>query len=237
VPRDDAARDRKHTRECRSHSHARNYYFQNTPRKCSKPQEAPLRGRSAFSVRTVKRLSAIESSRIRTTEERGRTLGYDGEVGRCVSEYRLADDSRGIELEVISVRRRRRRRRRQRWWWSVTQRATKRFRATLAAVTAACRSEHAKLCSASRPRRATKNIGESMSRLDLGLQNLSAMAHQTRSLPQLRIKFCATVAASLQIVLLLTVLPQGKFAGRTSDTLRRACTRHYSRPWFPLSLV
>ncbi|KAH0956727.1 hypothetical protein HN011_008160 [Eciton burchellii] len=116
---------------------------QNTPRKCSKPQEAPLRERSAFSVRTVKRLSAIESSRIRTTEERGRTLGYDGEVG-----------------------------------------------------------------SASRPRRATKNIGESMSRLDLGLQNLSAMAHQTRSLPQLRIKFCATVAASLQIVLLLTVLPQ-----------------------------
>lgn len=49
-----------------------------------------------------------------------------------------------------------------------------------------------------------------MSRLDLGLQNSSAMARQTRGLPQLRIKFCATLATGLQIVLLLTVLPQGK---------------------------
>ncbi|EZA57583.1 hypothetical protein X777_02123, partial [Ooceraea biroi] len=56
------------------------------------------------------------------------------------------------------------------------------------------------------------NIGKSMSRLDLGLQNSSAMAHQTRGLPQLRIKFCATVAAGLQIVLLLTVLPQDRLA-------------------------
>ncbi|TGZ49310.1 Uncharacterized protein DBV15_03069 [Temnothorax longispinosus] len=34
------------------------------------------------------------------------------------------------------------------------------------------------------------------------------MAHQAGGLPQLRIKFCNTIAAGLQIVLLLTVLPQ-----------------------------
>ncbi|KYQ55932.1 hypothetical protein ALC60_05214 [Trachymyrmex zeteki] len=56
------------------------------------------------------------------------------------------------------------------------------------------------------------NIGKSVSRLDLGLQNSSAMAHQARGLPQLRIKFYNTIVAGLQIVLLLTVLPQGKLA-------------------------
>lgn len=56
------------------------------------------------------------------------------------------------------------------------------------------------------------NIGKSVSRLDLGLQNSSAMAHQARGLSQLRIKFYNTIAAGLQIVLLLTVLPQGKLA-------------------------
>ncbi|KYN08099.1 Neuronal acetylcholine receptor subunit alpha-7 [Cyphomyrmex costatus] len=52
------------------------------------------------------------------------------------------------------------------------------------------------------------NIGKSVSRLDLSLQNSSAMAHQARGLPQLRIKFYNTIVAGLQIVLLLTVLPQ-----------------------------
>ncbi|EGI57974.1 hypothetical protein G5I_13952 [Acromyrmex echinatior] len=52
------------------------------------------------------------------------------------------------------------------------------------------------------------NIGKSVSRLDLGLQNSSAMAHQARGLSQLRIKFYNTIVAGLQIVLLLTVLPQ-----------------------------
>lgn len=96
-------------------------------------------------------------------------------------------------------------------------------------MTAACRSEHAKLCGALRSRRGTSGPGErtSASRCrasTLGLQNSSAMAHQTRDLPQLRIKFYNTVAAGLQIVLLLTVLPQGKFAGtRISDILRLHC--------------
>ncbi|KYN17440.1 Neuronal acetylcholine receptor subunit alpha-7 [Trachymyrmex cornetzi] len=54
------------------------------------------------------------------------------------------------------------------------------------------------------------NIGKSVSRLDLGLQNSSAMAHQARGLPQLRIKFYNTIVAGLQIVLLLTVLPQAR---------------------------
>ncbi|KOX80848.1 hypothetical protein WN51_04713 [Melipona quadrifasciata] len=39
------------------------------------------------------------------------------------------------------------------------------------------------------------------------LQNSFAMANQTRGLPQMRIKLCM-VSAGLQIVLLLTVLPQ-----------------------------
>jgi len=56
------------------------------------------------------------------------------------------------------------------------------------------------------------NIGNSVSRLDLGLQNSSAMAYQARGLSQLRIKFYNTIVAGLQIVLLLTVLPQGKLA-------------------------
>ncbi|XP_076177262.1 nicotinic acetylcholine receptor alpha6 isoform X2 [Ptiloglossa arizonensis] len=44
------------------------------------------------------------------------------------------------------------------------------------------------------------------------LQNSFAMANQTRGLPQMRIKLCM-VSASLQIVLLLTVLPQESLCG------------------------
>lgn len=88
----------------RTYTYTRNHYFQDPSRECSKCWGASSRERSAFSLRTIKRrhLSTIETSRIRTTEKRGRTLGYDGQVGRCVSEgieYRLADDSRGIELD------------------------------------------------------------------------------------------------------------------------------------------
>ncbi|XP_043260896.1 neuronal acetylcholine receptor subunit alpha-7 isoform X1 [Colletes gigas] len=44
------------------------------------------------------------------------------------------------------------------------------------------------------------------------LQNSFAMANQTRALPQMRIKLCM-VSAGLQIVLLLTVLPQESLCG------------------------
>ncbi|XP_076277061.1 nicotinic acetylcholine receptor alpha6 isoform X4 [Lasioglossum baleicum] len=44
------------------------------------------------------------------------------------------------------------------------------------------------------------------------LQNSFAMADQTRALPQMRINLCM-VSAGLQIVLLLTVLPQGSLCG------------------------
>ncbi|KYM81940.1 hypothetical protein ALC53_07581 [Atta colombica] len=60
------------------------------------------------------------------------------------------------------------------------------------------------------------NIGNSVSRLDLGLQNSSAMAYQARGLSQLRIKFYNTIVAGLQIVLLLTVLPQAREYSETT---------------------
>ncbi|KYN41833.1 Neuronal acetylcholine receptor subunit alpha-7 [Trachymyrmex septentrionalis] len=74
------------------------------------------------------------------------------------------------------------------------------------------------------------NIGKSVSRLDLGLQNSSAMAHQARGLSQLRIKFYNTIVAGLQIVLLLTVLPQGKLAEmHFSIFYESLCGRHEKR--------
>ncbi|XP_053973342.1 neuronal acetylcholine receptor subunit alpha-7 isoform X1 [Hylaeus anthracinus] len=51
-----------------------------------------------------------------------------------------------------------------------------------------------------------------------GLQNSFAMANQTRGLPQMRIKLCM-VSAGLQIVLLLTVLPQESLCGQHEKRL------------------
>lgn len=59
------------------------------------------------------------------------------------------------------------------------------------------------------------------------LQNSFAMANQTRGLPQMRIKLC-TVSAGLQIVLLLTVLPQGKFRIRWFPPIFRYRSIHHS---------
>ncbi|XP_067206868.1 neuronal acetylcholine receptor subunit alpha-7 isoform X3 [Linepithema humile] len=54
------------------------------------------------------------------------------------------------------------------------------------------------------------------------------MAHQTRGLPQLRIKFYNTVAAGLQIVLLLTVLPQESLCGRHEKRLLNHLLANYN---------
>ncbi|XP_014473834.1 PREDICTED: neuronal acetylcholine receptor subunit alpha-7 isoform X2 [Dinoponera quadriceps] len=54
------------------------------------------------------------------------------------------------------------------------------------------------------------------------------MAHQTRGLPQLRIKFYTTVAAGLQIVLLLTVLPQESLCGRHEKRLLNHLLLNYN---------
>ncbi|XP_025075030.1 acetylcholine receptor subunit alpha-type acr-16 [Pogonomyrmex barbatus] len=54
------------------------------------------------------------------------------------------------------------------------------------------------------------------------------MAHQARGLPQLRIKFYNTVAASLQIVLLLTVLPQESLCGRHEKRLLNHLLANYN---------
>lgn len=72
------------------------------------------------------------------------------------------------------------------------------------------------------------NIGKSVSRLDLGLQNSSAMAHQARGLSQLRIKFYNTIVAGLQIVLLLTVLPQESLCGRHEKRLLNHLLANYN---------
>ncbi|KAL0121523.1 hypothetical protein PUN28_006800 [Cardiocondyla obscurior] len=72
------------------------------------------------------------------------------------------------------------------------------------------------------------NIGKSVSRLDLDLQYSSAMAHQARGLPQLRIKFYNTIAAGLQIVLLLTVLPQESLCGRHEKRLLNHLLANYN---------
>ncbi|XP_033176930.1 neuronal acetylcholine receptor subunit alpha-7 isoform X3 [Bombus vosnesenskii] len=59
------------------------------------------------------------------------------------------------------------------------------------------------------------------------LQNSFAMANQTRGLPQMRIKLC-TVSAGLQIVLLLTVLPQESLCGRHEKRLLNELLSSYN---------
>ncbi|KAL0121529.1 hypothetical protein PUN28_006800 [Cardiocondyla obscurior] len=54
------------------------------------------------------------------------------------------------------------------------------------------------------------------------------MAHQARGLPQLRIKFYNTIAAGLQIVLLLTVLPQESLCGRHEKRLLNHLLANYN---------
>ncbi|XP_031776471.1 neuronal acetylcholine receptor subunit alpha-7 isoform X4 [Apis florea] len=59
------------------------------------------------------------------------------------------------------------------------------------------------------------------------LQNSFAMANQTRGLPQMRIKLCM-VSAGLQIVLLLTVLPQESLCGRHEKRLLNELLSSYN---------
>ncbi|XP_076641331.1 nicotinic acetylcholine receptor alpha6 [Halictus rubicundus] len=59
------------------------------------------------------------------------------------------------------------------------------------------------------------------------LQNSFAMADQTRALPQMRINLCM-VSAGLQIVLLLTVLPQGSLCGPHEKRLLNALLSTYN---------
>ncbi|XP_025160141.1 neuronal acetylcholine receptor subunit alpha-7 isoform X2 [Harpegnathos saltator] len=54
------------------------------------------------------------------------------------------------------------------------------------------------------------------------------MAYQEGSLSQLRIKFCTTVAAGLQLVLLLTVLPQESLCGRHEKRLLNHLLLNYN---------
>ncbi|XP_020290540.1 neuronal acetylcholine receptor subunit alpha-7 isoform X1 [Pseudomyrmex gracilis] len=66
-----------------------------------------------------------------------------------------------------------------------------------------------------------------MSSINLDSQNSSAMAHQTRGLPQLRIKFYNTVAVVLQLVL-LTVLPQESLCGYHEKRLLNHLLSNYN---------